>query len=129
MPSPAPCLVLLQHQLNHRWPLRRRQSDGIMGDPAHRLRRSDHNDGNALDVTLDQVDGPDLERMVEEFARQMRAFPAGRITYLIFDRRIAGRESNFAFRAYRGKNPHTGHCHISIAADQRSVIRPWTIQG
>ncbi len=100
-----------------------------MGDPAHKLRKSDHNLGNALDITNDPKNGPDLERLVEEFARQMRAFPAGRIKSLIYRRRIATRESGYAFRTYRGDNPHTGHCHISIEAAKRSVIRPWTIQG
>lgn len=127
MPTPAKCLLLLRDQVNGRWPGRPKTSDGILGDPAHQARKSDHNEGNAIDITA-WPGGPDLcTHLAEAFRRQMRANPAGRITYMIWRRRICSPQSSWAWRVYTGPNPHTTHLHISIDPRQREVLRPWKL--
>jgi hypothetical protein len=48
-PAPATACVRALQDATARWPSRNRASDGIMGDPLHQQRKSDHNDGNAFD--------------------------------------------------------------------------------
>ena len=127
MPSPAPCLLVMRSQIDARWPNRSRASDGIMGDAAHQARKSDHNLGNAIDVTHSPATGPDAGMLAEGFRRQMASFPAGRITYVIYNRRIASPRSNWQWRPYTGPNPHTSHVHISIRATARNERRPWKL--
>lgn len=98
-----------------------------MGDPAHQARKSDHNEGNAIDLTHDPANGFDAGWLAEGFRRQMESNPAGRITYVIFNRRIASAKSGWKWKGYTGANPHTSHVHISIRADRRSDIRPWKL--
>jgi hypothetical protein len=118
---------VLLHQVNAAYPRRRKTSDGIMGDPAHQRRKSDHNQGNALDLTHDPAGGFDAGALSEALRRQMAAFALGRVSYLIFDARIASHKMGWAWRAYSGVNPHRSHVHISIAATKRGQTRPWTL--
>lgn len=127
MPSPAPCLLVLRSQVDQRWPNRNRASDGIMGDPAHQARKSDHNLGNAIDLTHSPEHGFDAGWLAEVLARQMRSAPAGRVSYIIWNRRIASAKTGWQFKPYRGPNPHTSHVHLSIRADARDVTRPWKL--
>lgn len=127
--APAPALLVLRAQLDVRWPERSRVSDGIMGDAAHQARPSDHNLGNAIDITRDEANGPNLDAVLHWFLRQMRANPNGRITYVIHRGRIAGAASLYEWKRYRGANPHTSHAHLSIKADMRGVERRWSIAG
>lgn len=125
--SPAPCLLVMRRQLDLRWPGRDRSSDGIMGDSSHQARRSDHNLGNAIDVTNSENGGPLAGNLAEAFRRQMMSATTGRITYIISENRIASAVSQWRWRIYGGPNPHHTHCHISIAAWARDVIRPWKL--
>ncbi len=125
----APALVVLKHQVDHRWPSRRKDSDGCMGDAAHRRRRSSHNEGNALDLTLDLAAGPNLELLVRNLADQMRRYPTGRLHLIIFDRLIAGEGNHWTWSPYRGPNPHTTHAHIELRPEMRNVTRPWSLTG
>jgi hypothetical protein len=40
-----------------------------------------------------------------------------RITYIIFDGRIASSKKAWAWRTYEGTNKHNHHCHISFAKE------------
>jgi hypothetical protein len=40
-----------------------------------------------------------------------------RITYIIFDGRIASSKKAWAWRPYEGSNKHNHHCHISFAKE------------
>ena len=53
MAEPAPALLQLLRQLDAVWPERSHASDGILGDASHQARVSDHNTGDALDITFD----------------------------------------------------------------------------
>ena len=107
----APALARLRDEVNTKWPGRSKRSDGWIGDPAHRRRKSDHNPNgrgsvNALDIT---ADGIDVNALIEAAKRH----PS--VRYIIHNRKIMNRDiGNFRARAYHGSNPHTAHVHISI---------------
>jgi len=126
--TPAPALVVLRAQLDATWPDRKRASDGIMGDSAHQGRKSDHNQGNAIDVTAGNGNSLDVGALWEAFRRQMSVTPTGRISYLIFSRRIASPIDRWAWRPYTGPNPHLTHGHLSIKDGQRAETRPWKLR-
>lgn len=113
-PSPAARRALAD--ADRRWPNRKRASDGIMGDAAHQARPSDHNVGNAVDVTHDPA-GPTGDELAE------LAIGDPRVSYVIWSRRIwsAGR----GWRPYTGPDPHTSHVHVSIRATAREDASPW----
>jgi hypothetical protein len=123
-PAPAPALLALRDQLDARWPLRSRASDGILGDAAHQARASDHNQGNALDVTHDPVNGPDLEALADMLLRDERTH------YVIWNRRIRNRAfEDGAWRPYSGASPHTEHLHVSIDPTRRDDASGWQLPG
>ena len=80
-----------------------------MGDTAHQKRHSDHNDGNAFDLTHDPTHGVDcgvLSRLV---------INDNRVTYVISNRQIYNRARVAeGWRPYTGLNPHNRHMHVSI---------------
>jgi hypothetical protein len=101
-------------------PGRTRASDGIMGDAAHRGTASDHNSGNAVDITHDPAGGFDCEEWAE------RAVGDPRVTYVIWNRRIISRARLAeGWRPYAGSNGHTHHMHVSVDANQRDDDSPW----
>lgn len=120
MPSSAPACRQAILDANQRWPSRSRVSDGIMGDARHQKRRSDHNLGNAVDITHDPSSGCDGE-VIAGLALQ-----DPRVTYVIWNRRKYNlARASEGWRPYRGENPHTHHCHISIDERSRNDVRPW----
>jgi hypothetical protein len=125
---PAPALVVLLDQVDALYPKRHKGSDGICGDASHRRRRSDHNEGNALDITHSPEHGVDAGRIAEEARRQMQLNPVGgRLTYVIWDQRIAGASTSWRWIRYHGPNPHKTHCHLSLKSTAREDRRRWTI--
>ncbi len=106
--EPAPALLVLLRQLDGGWPERSKASDGILGDAAHQARASDHNTGDALDITIDSAHGPDPRALARALLLDARTH------YVIFDGRIANREMEAgAWRTYPGPDPHTTHVHVS----------------
>jgi hypothetical protein len=120
MAVPALCCLQALRDATARWPNRNRSSDGIMGDTAHQQRHSDHNDGNAFDLTHDPAHGVDcgvLSRLV---------INDNRVTYVISNRQIYNRaRAGEGWRPYSGLNPHTHHMHVSIRAVSRNDFSPW----
>lgn len=116
MASAAPTLRLLWDQAHARWPDRTR-FDGIMGDTAHQARKSDHNDGNALDIGIIPARDP-LGGQIAELV-----LADSRVTYVIWDRRIWTPDRGW--HPYTGTSPHTEHVHVSIHAWARDDMRPW----
>lgn len=101
-------------------PGRKRDSDGLMGDSSHQQRKSDHNDGNAFDLTHDPDNGVDCNL----FAKL--ALLDYRVRYVIWNREIynvAGDDPGW--RPYHGKNGHTHHMHVSIKPALRDIASPW----
>ncbi len=97
-----------------------------MGDARHQARISDHYLGNAIDITAALADGVDVDRLADLFRTQMKRAPLGRVKYMIRARRIVSERDGWEWRPYTGDNPHTTHLHISIRADRRTLIRPWS---
>jgi hypothetical protein len=122
MASPAPALLQLKAQIDAAYPGRDRRADGIMGDAAHQARVSDHNQGNALDVTFDAAAGPDLDALAEALMGDFRTH------YVIWRRRIRNVEiEGGAWRPYNGADAHDHHLHLSIYAERREDTSPWAI--
>jgi hypothetical protein len=120
MASPSPACKKALADATARWPRRNKASDGIMGDARHQARKSDHNLGNAVDITHDPRSGCDGNVIAALAIRDSR------ITYVIFNRKIwSVSRAREGWRKYTGSNPHTSHVHISIRASARNDARAW----
>jgi hypothetical protein len=114
----------LRDQVNAKFPGRKKDSDGTIGDTAHCPGGSDHcpniNEGSvgivtAMDITHDPAHGLDAGIVADT----LRLSHDPRIKYIISNGRIAnfkalGGKPPFAWRPYTGRNPHTKHFHISV---------------
>lgn len=114
----------LREQIDDAFADRDRTSDGWVGDTRHAARPSDHNpDANgwvrAIDVDRD-LSGKAKPDVMPDLADQIRlAGKSGekRISYVIFDGRIASSRLNWRWRKYTGSNKHNHHCHISFTKE------------
>lgn len=120
----AACLLRLREQLNAKFPDRKKDSDGTIGDMAHCPGSSDHCPNiveagvgvvTAMDITHDPAHGLDAGA-IAELLRQNRD---PRIKYIISNSRIANFRAldgkpPFAWRPYTGANPHSRHFHLSV---------------
>jgi hypothetical protein len=111
----------LRNQINERYPSRDKASDGWLGDSAHASRPSDHNPDaktgvvRAIDVDRD-LSGrakPDLMPYLADQIRECAKLD-DRISYVIFDAKIASKKSRWVFKPYDGINAHRHHCHVSF---------------
>ncbi len=135
----AKSLARLRDQVNKKWPKRRTQNDGTIGDEAHQSNTSDHNpwvkDGSkgvvtALDITHDPANGCDAGKIAEA----IRSSEDPRVKYIIWNRRICsfqkvGTAKAWTWRKYTKKNPHTEHVHISVRSmkEQYDATEPWKL--
>ena len=114
----------LRLQVDDSYPDRDRTSDGWIGDTRHSARPSDHNPDwhnnppyvRAIDIDRD-LSGKAKPDLMPDLADQIRLCAKRgdkRISYIIFDGRIASARFGFRWRKYRGSNPHVKHCHISF---------------
>jgi len=100
---------------------RDRQSDGWVGDVRHASRPSDHNPDEqgivrAIDIDRD-LSGKAKPDLMPDLADQIRLCAKRgdkRISYVIFNGRIASSKKAWAWRPYDGINKHDHHCHISF---------------
>lgn len=122
-PTPAPACKAALAEATKLWPRRNKASDGIMPSAAHTARnpRSDHELGNAVDLTHSPESGCDAHAQADRI--RIRRDP--RVKYVISRRRIAGPATDWEWRPYNGSNPHDSHAHISIFAAARDDCRPW----
>src|SRR5262245_42435287 len=98
--SPAPACKKALADATARWPRRNRASDGIMGDEAHKKTKSDHNDGNAFDLTHDPANGVDCNVLSRQVINDRR------VTYVIWNRQIFDRRRpGEGWKKYTGSNP------------------------
>lgn len=114
------CRNALQ-EANFFWPDRYKASDGICGDEEHQARKSDHNSGNAFDLTHDPFHGLDTFSLSE----QLRLSGDPRIKYVISFGRIWNPSISPNWRKYYGSNPHDKHMHVSIHAAARNSRAGW----
>ena len=119
----APACRAALRDANTRWPHRSRVSDGILGDARHQATKSDHNLGNAVDITARADTGyPETPRGSDLAAMAMTD---RRTQYVIWDGRIWNVDRAEGWREYHGANPHRHHVHISIKASLRDDEGPW----
>lgn len=131
----AKSLLKLRETVNGKFPARKKDWDGTIGDEAHASRASDHNpwvrEGTtgvvtAMDITHDPAHGVDSYKLAE----QLRIGRDPRIKYVISNRRICSSEvSPWTWRPYKGKNPHDHHVHVSVHSDKIHYDdeAPWEI--
>jgi hypothetical protein len=112
----------LREQFDDTFADRDRRSDGWIGDPRHASRPSDHNPDpktgivRAIDVDRDvhKTGKPDLMPDIADQIRLAAKSGEKRISYVIFNGRIASSRLGWRWRKYTGSNPHNHHCHISF---------------
>ena len=112
----------LREQVDDAWPNRIRVApEGWLGDARHAARRSDHNPDAASGIVraydFNSAFTPD-RATAYDFADQLRLLARvdKRISYIIFDGKIASYKRNYKWRKYTGINPHKNHIHISFTA-------------
>jgi hypothetical protein len=120
----------LREQIDDAFPDRDRASDGWLGDAKHAARKSDHNPSaegivRALDIDADlrshKSEAFDLADQLRLLARSDK-----RVSYIIFNGKIASWKRNYKLRKYTGINPHKTHIHISftkLGDHDRSMFR------
>lgn len=129
------CLVQLRYEFNAVSPKRDTGADGWIGDSAHRTEVSDHNpdaSGRVLAVDID-ASGPwpyPFDTYVELIVARQRSGADDRLEYVIWNRRIASRDSRWVWQKYTGtSDPHTGHMHASARHDHTGNTsgRTWAL--
>jgi hypothetical protein len=148
------CLLTLRAEFNTVSPDRDKGADGTIGDTAHTsssdhtpdedsdvLRDHDADDKNevhALDIDSSGPwpDGGWFNRAILALVERERvehesADIVGRLSYVIWNRRIASRSQGWAWRDYAGSDPHTNHVHFSgrYLSSTEADTRPWGVQG
>ena len=110
----------LRLQIDDSYLSRDKSSDGWLGDYRHSTRTSDHNPDKqgivrAIDIDRD-LSGKAKPDLMPDLADQIRlcAKSDKRISYIIFNGKIASSRMGWRWRKYSGINPHTKHCHISF---------------
>ena len=113
----------LRLQIDDSFSSRSRASDGWVADARHvKAGTSDHVPDpisgivRAIDLSrnLSGAAEPDLMPYLADQIR-LAARKDKRIAYVIFDKKIASAKSLWRWRAYKGINPHTKHCHVSFS--------------
>lgn len=114
----------LRSQIDSAYPDRDKASDGWLGDVRHASRRSDHNPDvetgcvRAIDVDRDLTGKGGKPDLMPDFADQLRLYArddkSRRISYIIFNGKIASSKRKWAWQAYKGINAHNHHMHVSF---------------
>jgi hypothetical protein len=119
-PRLSKAAIQLREQFDDCFSDRDRTSDGWIGDSRHSTRKSDHNPDEqgwvrAIDVDRD-LSGKAKPDLMPDVADQLRLLAKSdkRISYIIFDSKIASSKSAWRWRTYTGINKHRHHCHISF---------------
>lgn len=127
MTTPAPCLLDLRAQLEVEHPSAAPWYYGIMGDRAHRLRRSAHNRGNAIDIPTALGGLFRTNQIVEALRYQAAHGREPRVKLLIWARRYCSANTNWQWRRYRGINPHEWHAHVEVHEAARLNRARWLL--
>jgi hypothetical protein len=112
----------LREQIDDAFPGRDRTSDGWIGDTRHAARKSDHNPDvqgwvRAIDVDRDLAGKGRKPDVMPDLVDQIRLLAKSgdkRISYIIFDGKIASSKKAWAWRPYDGINKHNHHAHVSF---------------
>jgi len=122
-PRLSKAAIQLREQIDDSFPDRDRSADGWVGDTRHAARKSDHNPDEqgwvrAIDIDADLFGVGVKPYIMPDFADQLRVLCKSkketRISYIIWDCRIASPILNWKWRKYSGTNKHQHHIHISF---------------
>lgn len=146
-PILVPCLVRLRSEFNTIAPSRDHASDGWIGNLAHQLEVSDHNDdetGNvpihdadhvhevhAIDVDTDLRESDlTMEKVVQFLLGRCRSGAERRLRYIIYNRRIWSASSGWVQKAYTGASAHIEHAHFSCSydTDKEASTASWHLE-
>jgi hypothetical protein len=111
----------LRAQINECYPDRDKKSDGWIGDARHAASKSDHNPDpktgcvRAIDIDSDISKVANTTSYLAEQIRQYAKAHPDRITYVIYNGKIASWILNYKWRTYKGIDPHKSHIHISFS--------------
>jgi hypothetical protein len=121
--SAAPACKAMLAEATRLWPNRSTASDGILSSDAHKKQNptSDHDTGDAVDLTHDPANGCDAHGLAE----LVKARRDARISYIISNRRIWTPAISRHWRPYTGTNPHEKHAHFSIHKTARNSTGLW----
>ena len=126
-PRLSKAAIQLREQFDDSFSDRDRTSDGWIGDTRHSSRVSDHNPDaqgwvRAIDIDADLSKRKGLASDVADQIRLAARNGDKRISYVIFEGRIASRILGWKWRKYTGANKHNHHIHISFtkAGDEDS---------
>jgi hypothetical protein len=86
---------------------------GIWGDDKHKMRKSDHNTGDAIDIAIKDNDGTAVADLVASNAETHN------VKYLIHNGRIW--KPTTGWQPYTGKDKHSGHVHVSFHRKDTSM--------
>ena len=122
----------LREQIDDAFPDRNRNApEGWLGDKRHAARVSDHNplpDSGIVRAYDFNADLGSSKHEAYDLADQLRLLARSdkRISYIIFNGKIASWRKNYRWRSYSGINPHKNHVHVSFTAlgdHDRSMFR------
>lgn len=118
----APSLVGLRDEINRRWPGRDKSSDGAVGDTSHAARKSSHNplwsapgkwSGVVRAIDVDSNGRPGVRTPIVD-ALLGATIGDPRVWYVIWNRTIWSRTTDWKPKPYTGSNPHDHHVHVSL---------------
>jgi hypothetical protein len=110
--------IQLREQIDDNYPERDKRSDGSIGDFRHSKTVSDHNpDSNgwvrALDIDANlNAHKSEMAYLANQLRQNARRDK--RISYIIYNSKMASPKSLWKWVKYRGINPHKSHIHISF---------------
>jgi len=125
-------IITLNNEVDARWPNRQHQSDGTIGDAAHRARISQHNpDSKGIVRALDITSAPDdpnspagwtILNLIKDDPRIRYVIarnPADNLDYIYQD----GQFKHYTLMS------HASHCHVSLVADDALAdsTAPWGV--
>lgn len=139
----VPCGQQLRLEVNALAPNRDKTTDGTIGNAAHQLHISSHNDDEVGRVPIRDADskhevhawdadkdlrepGLTMQMIVDHVVDRCRRGLEDRLRYVIYNRRICSASNGWKWRAYAGDNAHTEHAHFDFSyvtkleADRRS---------
>lgn len=136
-------LAALRADFNTAFPSRDHASDGTIGDPAHQAETSGHNPDDTPGVSAEYADADSVAEVrafdcdndfrdprgigMQQVIDKILVTPAdrGRLRYIIYNRRIWSRNTNWGPRPYTGSNPHDKHAHFSGDPLTDADASPW----
>lgn len=133
----APCLVVLEDEINARHPDRAKRSDGSIASAAHSKQNpsSDHeaDRGDGMVKAIDLTDDPPRFDP-DDLCEQIRLRRDGRVKYMISDRRICRSYAKpnvpaWTWSPYTGSNAHESHAHISVTDAGANDTSTWFPAG